>query len=94
MKRFLFTILFSLSLITTFAAHIKGGFFTYKYLGPGIIDPAKLRYKITLTVYTACNPSVLQLSEKINLTVFNGNSSSQYDNPEVNLSPRYHLKFY
>ena len=91
MKRFLFTILFSLSLITTFAAHIKGGFFTYKYLGPGIIDPAKLRYKITLTVYTACNPSVLQLSEKINLTVFNGNSSSQYDNPEVNLSPRYNL---
>ena len=31
--------------------HIKGGFFTYKYLGIGIVDPSKSRFDITLTVY-------------------------------------------
>lgn len=92
MKKILLTFLFSISLITLFGAHIKGGFLNYKYLGPGIIDPAKLRYRITLTVYMVCNPSSGQLTPQINLTVFNGNGTTQIDNPSINrIASQYNL---
>jgi len=91
MKKFLVTILLSFSLITTFAAHIKGGFLNYKYLGPGIVNPGFLRYKITLTVYMACNPSSGQLTDPINLTIFNGNGTTQIANPSLSITSKYDL---
>src|SRR5258705_13201071 len=60
MKRLLLLIFaFFLLSGTSHAAHIKGGFFTYEYLGPG--SGTNLRYHITLTVYMLCNPSMGQL---------------------------------
>ena len=53
-KLILLLILFTAS-TAGFANHIKGGFFTYTYKGPGISDPSKLRYDITLTVYMSCD---------------------------------------
>ncbi|MEP7142393.1 MAG: PKD domain-containing protein [Ferruginibacter sp.] len=83
MKTALLTILLFMCCLCTSARHIKGGFFTYQYLGPGISDPAKLRYKITLTVYMDCSATGLQVDGTVNFTVFNGTGPSQYANVEV-----------
>ncbi len=91
MKKFLFTVFLSLSLLNAFSAHIKGGFFTYEYLGPGITNPANLRYKITLTMYMSCNPSPGQLTNPINFTIFQGNTSTQFANPSVTITNQYNL---
>lgn len=83
MKKIVCTIFLSISLLTTFAAHIKGGFFTYQYLGTGIVNPTYLRYRITLTMYMSCGPTDAQVSNPINFTLFEGNSSSAISNPTV-----------
>lgn len=83
MKKIVFTIFLTISLLTAFSAHIKGGFFTYEYLGTGIVNPTFLRYRITLTVYMGCNPNAGQLNTQINFTLFEGNSSSAISNPTV-----------
>jgi gliding motility-associated-like protein len=91
MKKFLVAIVFSVLFFNAYSAHIKGGFITYQYLGPGINNPGYLRYKITLTIYMVCNPSVGQLTDPINLTVFAGNGTTQIANPSVNITNRYNL---
>ena len=52
------------------ALHTKGGWMYYEYLGPGINDPTKLRYKIGLNQYMICNPSGGQLDDPINFSFF------------------------
>ena len=88
-----FVILFSVSLAPSFANHLKGGFFTYEYLGPGINNPAYLRYRVTLTVYMDCssenNPG--QLTDPINFTIFNAGTGTQVQNPSVNITSKYRL---
>lgn len=74
MKRLLITIIILLSLEASYAAHIKGGFFTYQYLGPGINNPANLRYKVTLTVYMICTANTMQVSNPINFSIYDGNN--------------------
>jgi len=74
-----------------FGNHIKGGFLSYQYLGQGVSNPANLRYKITLTVYMVCNPNIGQLTNPINLTIFNGDGSRRIDNPSVNITSQYNL---
>ena len=91
MKRILLTIFLSFILCSVNAAHIKGGFLSYKYLGPGISNPSFARYKITLTIYMACNPSSGQLTDAISLTIFNGNGTQQVDNLNVYLISRFNL---
>ena len=78
-------------MITTFAAHIKGGFFNYTYLGPGVTNPSYLRYRITLTVYMACDPSSGQLTDPINFTIFNGNGTVRIADPFVSITSKYNL---
>lgn len=78
------------------AAHIKGGFFTYQYLGPGS-TPGTLNYRVTLTVYMLCsaesNPN--QLDNPINFSIFDGASNVFLQNVSVNLTNQYRLsKFY
>ncbi len=89
MKKSLLTILLSVIFCGVFAAHIKGGFFTYKYLGPGSNNTNK--YRITLTVYMVCNPSSGQLSTDINFTVFHAASNTQYANAPVKITRQYQL---
>lgn len=90
MKKLLFALLLLLSMGgSVSAAHIKGGFFTYQYLGPG--SGTNLRYRITLTVYMICNPNSGQLSNPINFTIFNGASNQQVTNVSVPITTQYTL---
>ena len=54
------------------ALHTKGGWMYYQYLGPGINDPSKLRFKVGLNQYMICNPSSGQLDDPINFSFFSG----------------------
>ena len=89
MKRFLIVIsIFLLFSASSYAAHIKGGFFTYEYLGPG--TPGNLRYKITLTVYMICSASTAQVSDPITFSIFN-RSNVLIANPVVSKTNEYQL---
>lgn len=90
MKKYLIALLLTLSVCGSLsAAHIKGGFFTYQYLGPG--TGSNLRYRVTLTVYMICNPNSGQLSNPINFTFFNGASNQQVSNISVPITSQYTL---
>ena len=69
MKRFLLTIFMLAGIHTAFATHTKGGWMYYEYLGRGINDTTKLRYRIGLNFYMSCTSSVLESS--YNLSIFN-----------------------
>jgi gliding motility-associated-like protein len=90
MKRFLIAIvtLFVLS-ATSNAAHIKGGFFTYKYLGPG--SGNNLQYRITLTVYMICTATDLQISNPINFSIFDAGTNQFLQNASVSLTNQFTL---
>jgi gliding motility-associated-like protein len=75
----------------SFADHIKGGFFTYQYLGPGTNNPNNNMYRVTLTVYMICNPSVGQLNNPINFSLFNAATGSFIQNYSVSIANRYQL---
>ncbi len=90
MKRILFTILtvFLLS-VSADAAHIKGGFFTYKYLGPG--SAGNVRYQVTLTVYMICTATPAQISDPINFSIFDGANNQLLQNISVSKTNEYFL---
>ena len=90
MKRFLIAITtFLLLSAPSQAAHIKGGFFTYEYLGPG--TGTNLRYKITLTIYMLCTAGGLQISDPINFSIFNPLTNQLVVNPSVSKTNEYLL---
>ena len=90
MKRFLLAVITFLVLSAPAeAAHIKGGFFTYEYLGPG--SGTNNRYKITLTVYMICNPTSGQLSNPINFSIFNGGNFQFIQDVSVPITNQYNL---
>ncbi len=61
MKRYvLITILSIVCLQDVYANHTKGGWMYYEYLGPGIADPSKLRYKIGLNLYIDCGSTLIE----------------------------------
>jgi gliding motility-associated-like protein len=90
LKRLVLLVFFSFSLTAAFANHIKGGFFTYTYLGQGS-DASKSRYDIVLTVYMECNPgpSPGQLNNPINFSFFNGGTGSFINNQSVSITSQY-----
>lgn len=90
MKRFLLGI-FSFFILAGVAdaAHIKGGFFTYRYLGPG--SGSNLRYQITLTVYMLCNPSPGQLNNPINFSIFSAGTNQFIQDVSVPITNQYQL---
>ena len=92
MKRVLLAILlFLVFSAPSNAAHIKGGFFTYEYLGPG--SGTNNRYHITLTVYMLCsaqsNPG--QLSNPINFSIFNAGNGQFLQDVGVSITNQYEL---
>ncbi|MFI5188629.1 MAG: PKD domain-containing protein, partial [Chitinophagales bacterium] len=92
MKRYLLFFLFLFSLcLSAHGNHIKGGFFTYQYLGPGTQDPSNLRYRITLTVYMICFPNSGQLNSPINFTFFDGSTNQFLENVSVPITSQYEL---
>src|SRR5258705_10872349 len=91
MKRFFLLIIFSGLLLSPKADHLKGGFFTYTYLGPGINNSSYLRYRITLTVYMHCNPSGGQLTDPINFSFFNAATNAFIQSAGVHITSQYNL---
>lgn len=75
MKKILFILFFSIGFSHVFAAHLKGGWMYYEYLGPGINDPSKLRYKLVLKQYMVCNATGSQISAEINFSIFNAGTN-------------------
>jgi gliding motility-associated-like protein len=91
MKKLIVVLLVLFFVTPVFGAHIKGGFFTYKYLGAGTSDPTKNRYNITLTVYMECSPppSTGQLNNPINFSIFDGGSGQFLQNASVSITDQY-----
>jgi gliding motility-associated-like protein len=87
----LFLLLLILVSVNSFANHLKGGFFTYTYLGPGNNNPANARYRITLTVYMDCAASGAQINNPINFTIYNGTSSTMFANSAASITDQYNL---
>ncbi|MEP7107671.1 MAG: PKD domain-containing protein [Ferruginibacter sp.] len=83
MKKTFLTIFLFMCCLFTFSRHIKGGFFTYEYLGKGISDTSKLRYKISLTVYMDCSATGPQIDPSVNFTIFEGSSAFPFANVAV-----------
>ncbi|HUC80249.1 MAG TPA: hypothetical protein VMR70_05000, partial [Flavisolibacter sp.] len=92
MKKTLFIFSFLLLGLVASADHLKGGFFTYRYLGPGS-TPGTLRYNITLTVYMNCNSEFNpgQLSNPIPFTIFDAGTQTQIRRVLVSISNQYRL---
>src|SRR6185436_13434419 len=92
MKRLLLILITTLALSTaSFAAHIKGGFFVYKYLGPGAAANSS-RYQITLTVYMICTADpVGQINNLINFSFFDAGDNTFIQNVSVALTANYDL---
>ncbi len=61
MKKSLLLLLLSLTCLqNVLASHTKGGWMYYEYLGQGINDPSKLRYKVGLNLYIDCNSNLIE----------------------------------
>ncbi len=78
MRKALLSALFFFFTTIAFAEHLKGGFFTYEYLGPGVTDATKVRYLVTLSLYMGCNArdggNNSQVDPFLNFSIFDGAS--------------------
>ncbi len=60
MRRILLSFLLLLAFLPSTATHTKGGWMYYEYLGPGIINPAELRYRVGLNYYIECSSFIIE----------------------------------
>ncbi len=61
MKRYLLLLILSITCFQAVNAnHTKGGWMYYEYMGPGTIDPTKLKYKIGLNLYILCTSTLFE----------------------------------
>ncbi len=60
MKKICVLLLLFISFLDSSATHTKGGWMYYEYLGPGIQDPTKLRYRVGLNFYMDCPSAVFE----------------------------------
>lgn len=72
------------------ANHLKGGFFTYTYLGPGT-NPGSARYSVTLTVYMDCGAMGEQINNPISFTFFSGTSGNVVTNASASITQQFDL---
>ena len=91
MKKYLLLISLSIVCIQDVSAtHTKGGWMYYEYLGPGLIDPAKLRYKIGLNLYINCASTLIEPTW--NFSFFNGAAPYAFiQDITVNAAPDYSI---
>src|SRR5690349_17587158 len=82
----LFILLFSAS--SGFARHLKGGFFTYKYVSS---TTSTITYQITLNVYMECNATGQQIDPDVNFSIFETATSHFIRNETVKKSAEYLL---
>lgn len=91
MRKPLFCLLFILCATTCFSKHIKGGFFSYKYLGKGIKDSTKITYQISLTIYMDCEVASGKIDSVIDLAISSESTPSVHTNYSVKKSADYFL---
>jgi gliding motility-associated-like protein len=91
MKKIVFLFFLFIVAAPALANHLKGGFFTYEYLGPGTSDPLNSKYRIRLTIYMICNPNAGQIDQTIPFTFFNNNTNQIHTNVMVGISQQYTL---
>lgn len=73
MKKLVFLLLVVFTSQYVIANHTKGGYMYYEYLGQGS-NSNKVRYRITLKLYTACSLNSGQFDPSINFTFFNAST--------------------
>jgi gliding motility-associated-like protein len=78
-----FIILFSLGLQ---AAHLKGGYIEYEYVGPTPNKPGFTNYEITVYQYLDCNSAGGQIDETITLGLFYNNTNTYKRSYDIRLS--------
>lgn len=86
----LFVFLFLMIATTSFARHLKGGFFTYQYVGPGA-SPGTAIYNITLTEYMDCSAAGQQIDNSLNFSIFDAGNNSFIKDLNVNLGGNTYL---
>lgn len=91
MKRYLLLILLTFAgLQNIYANHTKGGWMYYEYLGPGVIDPTKLMYRIGLNLYIDCASTTIEPTW--NFSFFNGKAPYNFiQDISVNAAPYYDI---
>lgn len=89
MNRFALLILLLFFSFSGFARHLKGGFFTYTYLGK---TASTIDYRITLTVYMECNATGNQIDPNVPFTFFDARTGAQVQNITVPISSQYFLE--
>jgi hypothetical protein len=88
MNRLFLTVLLLSFAFTGFARHLKGGFFTYTYLGQ---TSTEIRYHVTLTVYMECNATGGQIDPSIPFTFFEKGTSRIEQNVDVPITTQFLL---
>lgn len=91
MKKLLILLFISCCFIDSFGNHLKGGFFTYEYLGPGQNNPTFLRYRVRLTIYMDCIAMGGQINNPINFSFFDAGTNQLFQNVSVPISQQYDL---
>ncbi len=81
---FSFTILVLFFVTSSYAAHLKGGWIKYTYVGPGMAAGTS-QYNVTVYQYLDCNSSPMQVDASIFLCVFNS-AGSQIQKLDVTLT--------
>ena len=89
MKRLLLFSLLFFCALAGFARHLKGGFFTYTYLGQ---TATTISYHVTLTVYMECNAAGMQIDQNISFTFYEANTNQLEKNVSVPISETYLLQ--
>lgn len=78
MKRFLYSLAFTLIMLNGYGKHITGGEIYYTYLGASTANPGKLSYKITLLLYkdtTVSGTGVASLGYAYPVSIFRGDNN-------------------
>jgi gliding motility-associated-like protein len=89
MNRIILTVLLLFTAGASYADHIKGGFFTYKYLRT---SGTKLYYNVKLTVYMGCNPNEGQLNPTAPFTIFDAGTLGKVRDEIVSRTDDYPLQ--
>ena len=87
MKKLIFILLVLLLVGTTatYAAHLKGGWIQYQYLGPGTASGSN-KYKIIVRQYLLCTSQGGQIDQNIYLGIFDGKTNASVNNITIPLS--------
>lgn len=90
MKKLTLIFILLSSFFSASADHLKGGFFTYQYTGPGSGNTSL--YRVKLTVYMTCQFSAGQITNPISFTFFNNDNNQVFQNVSVNISSEYNIQ--